>query len=115
MQGTFGKCRKIATTNRASIRARNVVQISPCVFPGFRSHLIEVSVDSCLGASLRIENSEVSQALPLKVPRKEEKHLWMSSDAMSDTSKNPRCVSKSMGLICLVAWACPCAPGLQNT
>ena len=60
---------KIATTNRASIRARNVMQISPCVFPWLRSHLVEVLLDSCLGASLRIEDGEVSQTLPLKVPQ----------------------------------------------
>ena len=59
---------KIATTNRASIRARNVMQILPCVFPWFRSHFVEFSFDSCLGASLRIEGGEVGQTLLLKVP-----------------------------------------------
>ena len=91
---------KIATTNRASIRARNVMQISPCVFPWLRSHLVEVLLDSCLGASLRIEDGEVSQTLPLKVPQGARKLLWMSAGAMNDTSK--LCRLQAMGLICLM-------------
>ena len=46
---------KIATTNCASIRARNVTQISPW----FHSHLVKVPLGSCLGASLRIKDSDV--------------------------------------------------------
>ena len=91
---------KIATTNRASIRARNVMQISPCVFPWLRSHLVEVLLDSCLGASLRIEDGEVSQTLPLKVLQGARKLLWMSAGAMNDTSK--LCRLQAMGLICLM-------------
>ena len=63
------------------------MQISPCVFPWLRSHLVEVLLDSCLGASLRIEDGEVSQTLPLKVPQGARKLLWMSAGAMNDTSK----------------------------
>ena len=73
-------------TNRASIRARNVTQISPCVSPWFHSHLVEVLLDSCFRVLVRIEDGEVSPALPLKVPQRE-KHLWKSSGAMNDTSK----------------------------
>ena len=91
---------KIATTNRASIHARNVMQISPCVFPWFHSHLVEVHFDSCLGASLRIEDGKVGQALPLKVPQKEGKHLWMNSGAMNDTSKMCRLQGDGVDLPC---------------
>ena len=76
------------------------MQISPCVFPWFRSHLVEVLLDSCLGASLRIEDGEVSQTLPLKVPQGARKLLWMSAGAMNDTSK--LCRLQAMGLICLM-------------
>ena len=40
--------------DRASIRAR---------FPWFRSHLVEVLLDSCLGAALRLEDGEVSKTV----------------------------------------------------
>ena len=91
---------KIATTNRASIRARNVMQISPCVLPWLRSHLVEVFLDSYLVASSRIEDGEVSQTLPMKVPQGARKQLWMSAGAMNDTSK--LCRLQAMGLICLM-------------
>ena len=76
------------------------MQISPCGFPWLRSHLVEVLLDSCLGASLRIEGGEVSQTLPLKVPQGARKLLWMSVGAMNDTSKFGRL--QAMGLICLM-------------
>ena len=76
------------------------MQISPCVFPWFRSHLVEVFLDSCLGVSLRIEDGEVNQTLPLKVPQGARKLLWMSTGAMNDTSK--LCRLQAMGLICLM-------------
>ena len=76
------------------------MQISPCVFPWFRSHLVEVLLDSCLGASLRIEDGEVSQTLPLKVPQGARKLLWMSAGAMNDTSK--LCRLQAMGLVFLM-------------
>ena len=82
------------------MRAQYVMQISPCVFPWLRSHLVEVLLDSCLGASLRIEDGEVSQTLPLKVPQGTRKLLWMSAGAMNDTSK--LCRLQAMGLICLM-------------
>ena len=63
------------------------MQISPCVFPWLHSHLVEVFLDSCLGALLRIEDGEVSQTLPLKVPQGARRLLWMSAGAMNDTSK----------------------------
>ena len=76
------------------------MQISQCVFPWLRSHLVEVFLDSCLGDSLRIEDGEVSLTLPLKVPQGARKLLWMSAGAMNDTSK--LCRLQAMGLICLV-------------
>ena len=76
------------------------MQISPCVLPWLRSHLGEVLLDSCLGASLHIENGEVSETLPLKVPQGTRKLLWMSAGAMNDTSK--LCRLQAMGLICLM-------------
>ena len=76
------------------------MQISPCVFPWPRSHLVEVLLDSCLGASLRIADGEVGQTLPLKVPQGTKKLLWMSTGAMNDTSK--LCRLQAMGLICLM-------------
>ena len=48
------------------------MQISPCVFAWFRSHLVEVLLDNCLGVSLRIEDGEVIQTLPLKILPREE-------------------------------------------
>ena len=76
------------------------MQISPCVFPWFRSHLVEVFLDSCFGVSLRIEDGEVSQTLPLKVPQGAKKLLLMSAGAMNDTSK--LCRLQAMGLICFM-------------
>ena len=35
------------------------------------SHLVEVLLDSCFRVSVRIEDGEVSPALPLKVPQRE--------------------------------------------
>ena len=75
------------------------MQISPCVSPWLRSHLVEVLLDSCLGASLRIEDGEVSQTLPLKVPQGAKRLLRMSA-GMNDTSK--LCRLQAMGLICLM-------------
>ena len=77
------------------------MQISPCVFPWLRSHFVKVLLDSCLGASLlRIEDGEVSQTLPLKVPQGARKLLWMSAGTMNATSKLRRL--QAMGLICLM-------------
>ena len=70
-------------------------------FPWLRSHLVEVFLDTCLGASLRIEDGEVSQTLPLKVPQGARKLLWMSAGGMNDTSK--LCRLQAMGLICLMS------------
>ena len=74
--------------------------ISPFVLPWLRSHLVEVFLDSCLGASLRIEDGEVRQTLPLKVPQGARKLLWMSIGAMNETCK--LCRLQAMGQICLM-------------
>ena len=89
------------------------MQISPCVFPWLRSHLVEVFLDSCLGASLRIEDGEVSQTLPLKVPQGAKNcYGW----ALAPWMIHPSCVvSKRWGWSALWVWACPCAPSFQQT
>ena len=66
----------------------------------FFHDLVEVFLESCLGASLRIEDGEVSQTLPLKVPQGASELLWMSAGAMNDTSK--LCRLQTMGLVCLM-------------
>ena len=103
---------KTATTSRACMRETSC-RFLHAFFSWFRSRLVEVHFDSCLGALLRIEEMRPVRLCHWRFHKRRKtlvdelrRDEWYIQDVSS-----PR----RWGSSALLIWACPDAPGLQNT